>query len=391
MDESTGESRIRLHLSFFELLGNEATDLLHSLKDKEKMECKKEEHKKPASKWQGSKPEKLEKEVRQGKVDIMEDKFGRINVVGATEVLIQTPQHFVELVSTALAHRRTQTTFKNDTSSRSHAICAIRVENVHLREAEDGKIFVVDLAGSENAADAQFHDRSLVKETQLINKSLMALKDCIRNRALSALNPDRYYHIPYRLSKLTLLLKDAFEVESRRQCKTVVFACAAPTVADVAMTLNTLRYAAPIRVGASNRVKAKPNPDNPASWSNAQLREWVLKASNNGVDPEKLCPWESGMQVLRVPETDFIGRTMDGSDWGEKRAKAFYVKLWKLLIDARTAERKEKLKQKEKRDVEKEAEEWLKEAAKNDKLDVNRLREREWESKTKKEVEKREK
>jgi hypothetical protein len=68
-------------------------------------------------------------------------------------------------------------------------------------------ILITDLAGSENAADAQFHDRSLVKETQLINKSLMALKDCIRNRALSALNPDRYYHIPYRLSKLTLLLK----------------------------------------------------------------------------------------------------------------------------------------------------------------------------------------
>jgi hypothetical protein len=31
----------------------------------------------------------------------------------------------------------------------------IRVENIVLKEAEDGKIFIVDLAGSENAADAQ--------------------------------------------------------------------------------------------------------------------------------------------------------------------------------------------------------------------------------------------
>jgi kinesin family protein 2/24 len=58
-------------------------------------------------------------------------------------------------VRQGLAHRRTETTFKNDSSSRSHAICSIRLENTVLREAEDGRIFIVDLAGSENAADAQ--------------------------------------------------------------------------------------------------------------------------------------------------------------------------------------------------------------------------------------------
>ena len=34
-----------------------------------------------------------------------------------------------------------------------------RVENTVYREAEDGGLFVVDLAGSENAADSQFHDK----------------------------------------------------------------------------------------------------------------------------------------------------------------------------------------------------------------------------------------
>ena len=44
-----------------------------------------------------------------------------------------------------------------------------RVENLTYLEAEDGCLFVVDLAGSENAADSQFHD----KETRnLANQSM---------------------------------------------------------------------------------------------------------------------------------------------------------------------------------------------------------------------------
>ena len=61
-------------------------------------------------------------------------------------------------------------------SSRSHAACKIRVKNLKHKSVEDGKIFVIDLAGSENASDTQFHDKSRAKESQAINKSLMALK-----------------------------------------------------------------------------------------------------------------------------------------------------------------------------------------------------------------------
>ncbi len=38
-----------------------------------------------------------------------------------------------------------------------------RVENTVYKEAEDGCLFVVDLAGSENAADSQFHDKETGK------------------------------------------------------------------------------------------------------------------------------------------------------------------------------------------------------------------------------------
>lgn len=310
----TTEGALKLHMAFYEILGNQATDLM--------------------------------KETRPN-VGIMEDKFGQIVVKGASEVELVSDDQFEAAVDRAMSHRRTKTTFKNDTSSRSHAVCAIRVENTTMPAAEHGRIFVIDLAGSESASDSQFHDRSLIKETQMINGSLMALKECIRNRALSALNPDKFYHIPYRNSKLTLLLKDALEVESHRQCKTVVMACVSPSCADVGMTLNTLRYVTPIRVGQSNREKIEPNPKNPANWSNSELRHWVETASKGAVNPDILCPFESGRQILRLSEIDFLSRVMESNPkMGEKRAKTFYVSLWKKLIDCRTAMRKEKLKAK---------------------------------------------
>merc|ERR1719468_1027679 len=108
------------------------------------------------------------------------------------------------MIKDALKNRQSATTFKNDSSSRSHAIFSFKVKNLKHKSIDDGQIFVIDLAGSENAADSQFHDKTRIKETQAINKSLMALKDCIRNRALSVMNMDKYYHVPYRLSKLTL-------------------------------------------------------------------------------------------------------------------------------------------------------------------------------------------
>ena len=97
----------------------------------------------------------------------------------------------------------------------------------------------------------------------------MALKECIRNRALSAMNPTKTYHIPYRNSKLTHILKDSFELSSRKHCKTVVFACVSPSIFDMQMTKNTLRYITPIKVGAKERVKRKLDPENPADWTNA--------------------------------------------------------------------------------------------------------------------------
>ena len=67
-----------------------------------------------------------------------------------------------------------------------------------------------------------------------INKSLLALKECIR-----ALDTGSS-HVPYRASKLTLVLKDSFV---NKKSKTVMIVNVSPAASSADHTLNTLRYA----------------------------------------------------------------------------------------------------------------------------------------------------
>ena len=52
--------------------------------------------------------------------------------------------------------------------------------------ARAGVLMVIDLAGSERAADSKGHDKQRMEETKAVNLSLMALKDCIRARTLAS-------------------------------------------------------------------------------------------------------------------------------------------------------------------------------------------------------------
>ena len=66
------------------------------------------------------------------------------------------------------------------------------------------------------------------------------------------------------------------------------------------------------------------------------------------VKPETLCPWETGKQLLSLPESELLSR-LQSDGLSEKAAKEFYLSLWKILIDARTRQRDSKLKAKAKK------------------------------------------
>ena len=86
----------------------------------------------------------------------------------------------------------------NERSSRSHTIFSVEVNGATLRLA--------DLAGSEKWRTEELRDYSKhrIKELTSINQSLSALANVV-----SALKDGRP-HVPYRASKLTRLLRDAF-------------------------------------------------------------------------------------------------------------------------------------------------------------------------------------
>ena len=103
-----------------------------------------------------------------------------------------------------------------------------------------GRLSFIDLAGSERGADTFDNDRQTRIEGAEINKSLLALKECIR-----ALDGDAR-HVPFRGSKLTEVLKDSF---IGAQARTVMIANISPGSSSVEHTLNTLRYADRVKGG----------------------------------------------------------------------------------------------------------------------------------------------
>ena len=172
------------------------------------------------------------------KLTIREDGKGNVVVGGLREEQVSTKETLLECISRGNASRATHATEMNAVSSRSHAICRITVRFPDSRG--NGMFSLIDLAGSERGQDTKNHNRQRRVEGAEINKSLLALKECIR-----AMCSKRRAHIPYRASKLTLVLKDSFSPKSR----TTMICNIAPTASSTEHTLNTLRYA--------NRVKQK--------------------------------------------------------------------------------------------------------------------------------------
>ncbi|KAM4578821.1 kinesin-like protein KIF2A isoform X4 [Fundulus heteroclitus] len=169
------------------------------------------------------------------KLRVLEDGKQQVQVVGLQEKQVKCTEDVLKLIEVGNSCRTSGQTSANAHSSRSHAVFQIILRK---KGKMHGKFSLIDLAGNERGADTSSADRQTRLEGAEINKSLLALKECIR--ALGRNKP----HTPFRASKLTQVLRDSFIGENSRTC---MIATISPGMTSCENTLNTLRYA--------NRVK----------------------------------------------------------------------------------------------------------------------------------------
>jgi kinesin family protein 2/24 len=123
-----------------------------------------------------------------------EDAKQKVNIVGLTETKVVQVEDIMKLIGAGLTCRTSGSTGANAESSRSHAILQMQLK--HNGKAYS-KMSFIDLAGSERGADTVNTNKQTKLDGAEINKSLLALKECIR-----ALDLEKK-HLPFRGSKLT--------------------------------------------------------------------------------------------------------------------------------------------------------------------------------------------
>ncbi|XP_043461021.1 kinesin-like protein KIF18A [Leptopilina heterotoma] len=171
---------------------------------------------------------------KSGPLHLREDGRCGIIVAGLKIITIHSPDELLSLLARGNKNRTQHPTDANEESSRSHAVFQVYV-NITSKldgQVKQVKLSMIDLAGSERAS-ATGGKGARFKEGANINKSLLALGNCINNLA------DGIKHIPYRESKLTRLLKDSLG----GNCQTVMIANVSPSSMSYEDTCNTLRYA----------------------------------------------------------------------------------------------------------------------------------------------------
>ncbi|OTF84198.1 kinesin-like protein KIF18A-like protein [Euroglyphus maynei] len=151
-------------------------------------------------------------------------------------------QHLIEMLEYGNKNRKQHPTDANAESSRSHAVFQITLQRKDFSDDQEmsiqvSKMSLIDLAGSERASNAYktYRSNSLHREGGNINKSLLSLGNCIH--ALTSNKKNVY--VPYRSSKLTLILRDSLG----GNCQTLMIATVSPSANQYEETHNTLIYA----------------------------------------------------------------------------------------------------------------------------------------------------
>ncbi|XP_050371941.1 kinesin-like protein KIN-10A [Argentina anserina] len=175
--------------------------------------------------------------------------------------------------------RIVKSTLCNERSSRSHCMIILDVPTV------GGRLMLVDMAGSENIEQAGQLGFEAKMQTGKINQGNIALKRVVESIA----NGDS--HVPFRDSKLTMLLQDSFEDD---KTKILMVLCASPDPKEIHKTIATLEYGAKAKCivrGPHTPIKDKAAMDDSSAVilgsRIAAMDEFILKLQKENKIKEK--------------------------------------------------------------------------------------------------------
>jgi len=186
-----------------------------------------------------------------------EDPTKGVIIQGVKEIFVDNVDNFFDILYKGNQKRTVGKTNANETSSRSHALLKINIENKDKEGPNSsnincGRFILVDLAGSEknnssinpnnnnnNSNNNNLNTKNNLRQQEgaKINQSLLYLGICINALA------SKSKFIPWRNSKLTHILKDSIGGNA----KIVMISTISPSLFCTEETLNTLNY--------SNRAK----------------------------------------------------------------------------------------------------------------------------------------
>jgi kinesin family protein 18/19 len=176
-------------------------------------------------------------------LDIREDSKQGVFILGIKEYTVSSEDEVMRYLKIGTKSRTMEATSANEVSSRSHAILQVSIESKtrtegNSQEINYSKLSLIDLAGSERAATTKNTGIRLTEGAN-INKSLLALSNCITMLVEKLDKGLKSIYIPYRDSKLTRLLKDSLG----GNCRTVMIANVTPASICYDDTNNTLKFA----------------------------------------------------------------------------------------------------------------------------------------------------
>ena len=262
-------------------------------------------------------------------ITLREEKDGSIILCGVREEKIDDKEQLYLLLEQGSQRRSVGSTMMNDESSRSHAIFTLIIEKSAIADEKDfvsSRFSFVDLAGSERLGRTEAVGRAM-KEGININKGLLALGNVI-----SALTDDtgKVNFIPYRVSKLTRILRNSLGGNSR----TWMVACVSPVLADLDESLNTIKYATRARKISNTPIINK----DPQSAIIAQLKQQVFKLQGDVVRMKRVIH-QNGLSVtLEAMEDGEEAGDIEGTPRGKGTADMRIARVETMNVDEANSE-----------------------------------------------------